>query len=167
LTHVTNASGTQWALGIAARCRAILSEGDAADGAYREAIDRLGRTRIRSHLARAHLLYGEWLRRQNRRRDARENLRAAHDMFAAMQMRIFADRAAHELRAAGEVARNRNVSTMGELSVQETQIARLVRAGLSNPEIAARLFISPRTVEWHLRNIFVKLQITSRKQLRH
>jgi DNA-binding CsgD family transcriptional regulator len=166
LTESTRASGTDWALGIEARCRALLSDGPAAESAYREAIERLGRTRVRGELARAHLLFGEWLRRENRRLDARAQLRTAQELFTAMGAEAFAERAARELGATGETARKRTVDTGGELTAQETQIARLVGEGLSNPEIGARLFLSPRTVEWHLSKIFTKLNITSRRQLR-
>jgi DNA-binding CsgD family transcriptional regulator/tetratricopeptide (TPR) repeat protein len=166
LSKTTSASGTEWALGIEARSRALLIDGETAENAYREAIDRLARTRVRGELARAHLVYGEWLRRENRRLDAREQLRAAHEMFSGMGMAAFADRAARELRAAGETARKRTAEPSTELTAQETQIARLVRDGLSNPEIGARLFISPRTVEWHLSKVFGKLGISSRRQLR-
>jgi len=165
LTEMAHASGTDWALGLEARSRALLSDGAAAESAYREAVDRLGRTRIRGELARAHLVYGEWLRRERRRLDAREHLRAGYDMFTAMGAAAFAQRAARELHAAGETARKRTVETSGELTAQEAQVVRLVREGLSNQEIAARLFISPRTVEWHLTKIFGKLHITSRRQL--
>ncbi|HKC28820.1 MAG TPA: AAA family ATPase [Jatrophihabitans sp.] len=166
LRQMTQASGTEWALGLEARCRAMLSDGPAADADYREAIERLGRTGIRGELARAHLHYGEWLRRANRRVDAREQLRVALEMFSAMGMEAFADGAARELAAAGEVVHKHSVETPGDLTAQESQIVRLVRERLSNAEIAARLFISPRTVEWHLSRIFAKLQITSRRQLR-
>jgi ATP/maltotriose-dependent transcriptional regulator MalT len=166
LTEVTLASGSDWALGIEARSRALLSRGAAAERAYREAIDRLGRTRVRGELARAHLLYGEWLRREKQRLGARRQLRIAHRTFTAIGAEAFAQRAAWELRATGETARKRTVETSSELTGQETQIAHLVRDGLSNPEIGARLFISPRTVEWHLTTIFGKLNITSRRQLR-
>jgi DNA-binding CsgD family transcriptional regulator len=137
-----------------------------AEDLCREALARLGPTRVRGKLARAHLLYGEWLRRQRRRADAREQLRTAHEMFIAMGMKAFAQRAARELRATGATIRKHTVETSTELTAQEAQIAPLVGEGLSNSEIAARLFLSPRTVEWHLRKIFTKLQITSRKQLR-
>jgi ATP/maltotriose-dependent transcriptional regulator MalT len=165
LIEPTNAAGTDWALGIQARCRALLSEGQAAQAAYQEAIQRLGRTRMRGELARAHLLYGEWLRREQHRVDARQQLRTAHEMFVDMGAEAFAQRAARELGAAGEAPRKRKIETTGELTGQEAQVAALVRDGLSNPEIGARLFISPRTVEWHLSNIFGKLNITSRRQL--
>ena len=154
-----------WALGIHARSRALLSEGEAAEPLYREAIERLGRTRLRPELARAHLLYGEWLRRENRRVDARAQLRAAHDLFVTIGMEAFAERARGELLATGERVRKRTAETRDELTPQELQIARLARDGLSNPEIGARLFLSPRTVEWHLRKVFTKLGIHSRQEL--
>jgi ATP/maltotriose-dependent transcriptional regulator MalT len=162
----TLASDTDWGLGIHARSRALLSEGEAAERLYREAIDRLGRTQLRPDLARAHLIYGEWLRRAGRRIDAREQLRTAHDMFVAIGMESFAERARRELLATGERVRKRTVETRDELTPQEEQIARLARDGLSNTEIGARLFLSARTVEWHLRKVFSKLGISSRKELR-
>jgi DNA-binding CsgD family transcriptional regulator len=165
LSERTRVTPTEWALGIEARVRALLSEGDVADGLYRESIHRLGRTRLRVELARAHLLYGEWLRREGRRTDAREQLRTAHEMLDAMGVEAFAERAARELRATGETARKRSVETRDELTAQEAQIARLARDGLSNPEIGARLFISRRTVEYHLHKVFAKLGISSRNQL--
>jgi DNA-binding CsgD family transcriptional regulator/tetratricopeptide (TPR) repeat protein len=165
LSHSTGASGTDWALGIEARSRALISDGEAAERLYREAIDRLGRTRIRVELARAHLVYGEWLRRQNRRIDARDQLRAAHQMLTSMGADGFAERAARELRATGERVRKRTTDTPAQLTARETQIARLAGDGLSNPEIAAQLFMSPRTVEYHLHKIFTKLAINSRNQL--
>jgi DNA-binding CsgD family transcriptional regulator len=167
LSRLTQASGTHWALGVEACCRGLVSEGDAAESSYLAAIDHLARTRIRGQLARAHLHYGEWLRRQNRRVDARDQLRGAYEMFTAMGMDGFAELAAHELAATGETVRKRRVDGPSQLTAQEAQIARLVRDGLSNAEIAGRLFISRRTVEWHLGKIFAKLQITSRRQLRH
>jgi DNA-binding CsgD family transcriptional regulator/tetratricopeptide (TPR) repeat protein len=166
LSTTTRATGTDWAVGTEARCRALLSDGEAAESAYREAIDRLGRTRIRSELARAHLLYGEWLRRTGRRADAREQLRIAYDRFSAMGMEAFAQRTERELEATGETIRKPIVETSSQLTAQEAQVARLVREGLTNPEIGLRLFISPRTVEYHLHKIFGKLNITSRRQLR-
>jgi DNA-binding CsgD family transcriptional regulator len=166
LDETTQPAGTDLALGIEARCRALLTDGDNADLLYREAIERLGRTQRRPELARAHLLYGEWLRREGRRADSREQLRAAHDMFNAIGMEAFAERTGRELVATGEKVRKRSPETREELTSQEEQIARLARDGLSNPEIGAQLFISARTVEWHLRNVFAKLGITSRRQLR-
>ena len=164
--EATEVGDADWAMGIEARSRALLSEGEFAEGLYLEAIDRLGRTPLRPELARAHLLYGEWLRRENRRVDARDQLRGAHDMFASMGAEGFADRARHELLATGEKVRKRTAETRDELTPQEEQIARLARDGLSNAEIGTRLFISPRTVEWHLRKVFDKLGIGSRKGLR-
>ncbi len=165
LSERTRVTPTDWALGIEARVRALLSDGDAADSLYRESIARLGRTRLRVELARGHLLYGEWLRRESRRTDAREHLRTAHDMLDTMGIEAFAQRAARELRATGETARKRTVETRDELTAQEAQIARLARDGLSNPEIGTRLFISRRTVEYHLHKVFAKLGISSRNQL--
>jgi DNA-binding CsgD family transcriptional regulator len=165
LSERTQASGTDWALGIEAGSRALLSDDAAAEALYREAIDRLARSRGRVHLARARLLYGEWLRREQRRVDAREQLRAAHEMFTAMGAEGFAERARGELLATGETVRKRTVETRDDLTAQEAQIARLARDGRTNPEIGAQLFISPRTVEWHLRNVFTKLGIRSRREL--
>jgi DNA-binding CsgD family transcriptional regulator len=161
----TAVAPSDWATGIAARSRALVSESDAADGLYQEAIERLGRTGLRPDLARAHLLYGEWLRRENRRVDARVQLRAAGGLFASIGMEAFADRTTRELLATGEKARKRTAETRDELTAQEEQIARLARDGLTNPEIGARLFLSPRTVEWHLRKVFSKLEISSRREL--
>jgi ATP/maltotriose-dependent transcriptional regulator MalT len=166
LAEVTQRCGTDVALGVEARSRALLSYGIAADDLYRTAIDHLGRTRLRPELARAHLLYGEWLRREGRRADARAQLRTAHDLFTAIGMEAFAERTGRELLATGEKVRKRSPDTRDELTPQEEQIARLARDGLSNPEIGAQLFVSARTVEWHLRNVFSKLGITSRRQLR-
>jgi DNA-binding CsgD family transcriptional regulator len=165
LQEISRAAGTDWALGVEARSRALLSEGEAAERLYREAIERLGRTRIRVALARAHLLYGEWLRRENRRVAAREQLRIAHQLYSSMGMEGFAERARRELSATGETVRRRTVETPDELTMQEAQIARLAADGHSNPEIGARLFISPRTVEWHLRKVYTKLGVSSRQQL--
>jgi DNA-binding NarL/FixJ family response regulator len=152
-------------LGIAARARALLSEGESAERLYQEAIERLGRTRLRPDLARARLLYGEWLRRAHRRVDARAQLRAAHDQFTSIGMDAFAERALTELQATGERVRKRAAEARDDLTAQERQIAQLARDGLSNPEIGARLFLSARTVEWHLRKVFTKLGIRSRREL--
>ena len=182
LSGQTRVLSSDWALGTEARIRALLSAGQDADGCYRESIARLGRTRLRAQLARGHLLYGEWLRREQRRVDAREQLRTAQDMFGEMGMAAFASRAQHELLSTGETVRKRTGETVrkrtGEtvrertgglaaeaLTAQEAQIARLARDGLSNPEIGTRLFISSRTVQYHLRNVFTKLGISSRSQL--
>ena len=168
LTELTLPSGTAWGLGVAARSRALLGEGDEAERLYREAIGHLSSAPARTELARAHLLYGEWLRRQRRRREAREHLRTARDMLEAMGMDAFAERAGRELRATGETARKRTAAARDEeLTAQEAHIARLAREGLSNPEIGTRLFISARTVQYHLGNIFAKLGIASRSQLSH
>src|SRR4051794_20802183 len=156
---------TDWSLGIQARCRALVSEGESAERLHREAIERLSRTRLRPELVRAHLLYGEWLRREHRRVDAREPLRTAHDMLVAIGMEGFAERARKELQATGEKVRKRTVETRDDLTAQERQIARLAGEGLSNPEIGGQLFLSPRTIEWHLRNVFNKLGIHSRRDL--
>jgi ATP/maltotriose-dependent transcriptional regulator MalT len=166
LARKARAAGTRWALGVEARSRALLSDGTTADGLYREAIEHLGSTRIRGEYARAHLLYGEWLRRGNRRADARAELDTAHELFTAMGMAGFAERTRRELQATGATVRKRTVETRGDLTAQEAQVVRLARDGLSNPEIGAQLFISARTVEWHLRKVFTKLGISSRRQLR-
>jgi DNA-binding CsgD family transcriptional regulator len=165
LAETTQPSGTDFALGIEARCRALLSEGETAEHLYREAIDRLGRGPLRTELARAHLLYGEWLRRESRRVDAREQLRRAYEAFASMGAEAFAERARRELVATGEKLRTRREETRDELTPQEEQIARLARDGLTNREIAAQLFLSTRTVEWHLQKVFGKLGIKSRTAL--
>ena len=165
LAEATRASGSDWALGVYAYGRALLSDGQRAERLYREAIDRLGRTRVRVTLARAHLIYGEWLRRESRRTDARQQLRTAYQMFVTMGAEGFAERARHELLATGETARKRTAEAGSQLTAQEAQVAELAREGLSNPEIGARLFISPRTVEYHLRKVFMKLGINSRIQL--
>jgi DNA-binding CsgD family transcriptional regulator len=158
-------SGTESARGLLARSRALVSAGETAEHLYQEAIERLGRTWLRPELARAHLLYGEWLRRENRRVDARAQLRLALDQFVSIGMEAFAERARKELLATGEKARKRTVETRDDLTAQERQIAEMARDGLSNPEIGARLFLSPRTVEWHLRKVFGKLGIRSRYEL--
>ena len=165
LAEMTQPAGTEWALGTEARSRALLSDGEDADLLYREAIERFGRTGLRPELARAHLLYGEWLRREGQRRVAREQLRTAHQMFAGIGMEAFAERTGRELLATGERARKRTDDTRDDLTAQEAQIAQLAREGYSNPEIGAQLFLSPRTVEWHLRKVFTKLDISSRKEL--
>jgi DNA-binding CsgD family transcriptional regulator len=171
LSERTRVTRTEWALGIEARIRALASDGEAAESFYRESVQRLGRTRVRTELARSHLLYGEWLRRQGRRTDAREQLRTAYRMLEEMGMAAFAERARRELRATGETARPRiapaarTAGASEALTAQEAQVARLARDGLSNPEIGARLFISPRTAKYHLSNVFTKLGISSRSQL--
>jgi DNA-binding CsgD family transcriptional regulator/tetratricopeptide (TPR) repeat protein len=165
LAETTQAGGTDFGLGIEARCRALVSQGQTAEGCYREAIDRLGRARLRPDLARARLLYGEWLRRENRQADARAQLRIAHEMLDAMGMAAFAERARRELTATGETVRSRAIDTVTALTAQEALIARLARDGRTNPEIGAQLFLSGRTVEWHLRKIFTKLGIGSRREL--
>jgi ATP/maltotriose-dependent transcriptional regulator MalT len=165
LAERTSAAGTDWALGVQATAQALLIEGEHAERRHREAVERLARTGIRCQLARAQLLYGEWLRRRNRRIDARTQLRAARDLFTVLGASAFADRAHRELLATGEAARKRTIDCRCQLTPQETRIACLARDGLSNPEIAARLFVSPRTVEYHLHKVFAKLAITSRAKL--
>jgi DNA-binding CsgD family transcriptional regulator len=165
LAAATQPAGTDWALGFETRCRALMTEGADAEALYREAIERLGRTVIRTELARAHLLYGEWLRRENRRVDARDQLRVAYEQFTSIGMEAFAERARRELAATGETVRRRTVESRDELTAQERQIARLAREGLSNLEIGARLFLSQHTVAYHLRKVFTKLGITSRRHL--
>jgi DNA-binding CsgD family transcriptional regulator len=166
LAEIAHAADTDWALGTHARAAAILAEGAAAERLYREALERLSHVRTRATLARAHLLYGEWLRREQRRVDAREQLRVAYTMLSDMGMEAFAERAQRELLATGETVRKRTVATLDELTPQEVQVARLAGGGQTNPEIAAQLFLSPRTVEWHLRKVFGKLGVGSRRQLR-
>jgi DNA-binding CsgD family transcriptional regulator len=166
LTAVTDVAGSDWAKGVEARSRALVSHGQEADSGYTEAVDRLNRTPLRPELARAHLLYGEWLRRQHRRLDARHHLRTAYDLFVAMGADAFAERTRGELLATGEKVRKRDVGTFNQLTPQEEHIARLARDGRTNPEIAAELFISTRTVEWHLRKVFAKLGVASRRELR-
>jgi DNA-binding CsgD family transcriptional regulator len=165
LAEATSTGQTDWGQGIYARCRALLSDGADAEGWYGEAVGRLSRTGFRSELARAHLLYGEWLRRERRPAEARAQLRIAHEMFAAIGMLAFAERARRELLATGEHVRLRTFDRQGELTPQEAQIARLARAGLSNQKIGAQLFLSARTVEWHLSKVFTKLEISSRREL--
>jgi DNA-binding CsgD family transcriptional regulator/tetratricopeptide (TPR) repeat protein len=167
LEERAHAADTDWALGVLARSRALMSKSEAADPLYREAIERLARTRVRVELARAHLLYGEWLRREHRRVEARGQLRVAHDMLSGIGAEAFAERARRELLATGETVRKRAPDVRDSLTPQEAQIARLAADGQTNPEIGAQLFLSPRTVEYHLRKVFTKLDISSRKELRH
>jgi DNA-binding CsgD family transcriptional regulator len=165
LSAMTAIEGSDWAKGLEARSRALVSEGQEAEQCYAEAVERLSRTLLQPELARAHLLYGEWLRRENRRLDARHQLRTAYDLFTAIGAEAFAERARGELLATGEKVRKREVGTYSQLTSQEEHIVRLAREGRTNPEIAAELFISTRTVEWHLRKVFAKLGITSRRDL--
>ncbi|MFI5716461.1 AAA family ATPase [Nocardia sp. NPDC051750] len=165
LTEVTRPSGTDWAMGIQARSHALLSDGPDAETRYRAALSHLARTALRGELARAHLVYGEWLRREHRGPEAREHLHTAHELFTAMGMAAFAGRSAHELTAIGENIDEHPAETGNDLTAEEAQVVELVRKGLSDREIGARLFISPRTVEWHLRNLFTKLGVESRRQL--
>jgi DNA-binding CsgD family transcriptional regulator len=167
LAQTSQAAGTDWGLGVEARSRALVTERAAAEGCYREAVDRLARTSLRPELARAHLLYGEWLRRRGRRTDARGHLRTAHDIFEAVGMEAFAERARRELLATGETVRKRTAPAPSTLTAREASVVRLAVDGLTNAEIGARLFLSNRTVEWHLRKVFTKLGITSRRDLRH
>jgi DNA-binding CsgD family transcriptional regulator len=157
---------SDWAVGVETRSRALLETGEDAERCYRQAIACLGRTPLRLDLARGHLLYGEWLRRDHRRAESRGHLRQAHDVFSEAGAEAFAERARLELQATGETVRRRDVTTQHDLTPQEEHIARLARDGRSNPEIGSELFISPRTVEWHLRKVFAKLGITSRNELR-
>jgi DNA-binding CsgD family transcriptional regulator len=162
----TTASGTDWALGLEARSRALLTAGPSAEALYREEVERLSGGRVAPHLARAQLVYGEWLRRENRRVDAREQLRPAHETFNRIGAQAFAERARRELLATGETVRRLTVETRDLLTPQEALVARLAGDGRTNPEIGAELFISPRTVEYHLRKVFTQLGIRSRKELR-
>jgi DNA-binding CsgD family transcriptional regulator len=166
LDERARAADTDWSLGVLARSRALASNGAGADGMYREAIERLSRTRVRVELARAHLVYGEWLRRAQRRGDAREQLRLAHDMLSTIGAEAFAERARRELVAMGETVRKHVTDIREALTPQEAQIARLAADGQTNPEIGVQLFISPRTVEYHLRKVFTTLGVGSRKELR-
>jgi DNA-binding CsgD family transcriptional regulator len=165
LSERTSPSGTAWAKGTEARSRALVEDGEAAEDLYRQAIEWLGQCRMAAHLARARLSYGEWLRRQGRRVDARRQLRGAYEMFASMGADGFADRARHELLATGGKVRRRQDDLRDQLTPQEEHIARLARDGRTNPEIGAALYLSPRTVEWHLRKVFTKLGISSRRGL--
>jgi DNA-binding CsgD family transcriptional regulator len=166
LAQTTQPCGTDFGLGVEARSRALVSEGAAAEELYRGAIERLSRTQLRPEVARAHLLYGEWLRRENRRVDARLQLRSAYEMFTDMGMDAFAERTRRELLATGETVRKRTAGPSDELTPQEANVARLAADGHTNPEIGAQLFISPRTVEWHLSKVFSKLNVGSRRELR-
>jgi DNA-binding CsgD family transcriptional regulator len=165
LCAATRTCRSDWALGLKARCQALIEAGE-TEALYLDAIDRLGRTGVQIELARARLLYGEWLRRQGRRVEARKELRAAYETFSAMGTDGFAERTLRELLATGETVRKRSVEMFAELTPQEAAIARLAGAGHTNPEIGAQLYLSPRTVEWHLRKVFAKLGVTSRRQLR-
>jgi len=165
LAEMAQASRTDWALGVEARSRALLSQGDAAEKLYREGIERLGRTRCRAELGRTRLLFGEWLRREGRRVDAREHLRSAHDLFSSLGAEGFGERARRELAATGGTTRARPPGSRDSLTAQEAQIARLAASRRTNTEIGAQLFISPRTVEWHLRKVFTKLAVSSRREL--
>jgi ATP/maltotriose-dependent transcriptional regulator MalT len=166
LTELTRATGTDWALGVLARSSALLTKGEVAEAGYQEAVERLGRTRVRMELARAHLLYGEWLRRAGRRQDSRTQLRTAYDMLAAAGADTFAERARNELAATGEAVDERAGRASDKLTAQEAHIAALAGSGLTNAQIGAQMFLSQHTVEWHLRKVFTKLGITSRRQLR-
>jgi DNA-binding CsgD family transcriptional regulator len=166
LCEATRGRESDWALGITARSQALIGEGPEAEALYLEAIERLSRTGVQVEVARAHLLYGEWLRRAGRRVEARRELRVASEAFVAIGLEGFAERAQRELLATGETVRKRSVETFDELTPQEAEISRLAGAGYTNPEIGVRLFLSRRTVEWHLRNVFCKLGISSRRQLR-
>jgi DNA-binding CsgD family transcriptional regulator len=165
LSAMTAIEGSDWAKGLEARSRALVSKGQEAERCYAEAAERLGRTPLRPEVARTHLLFGEWLRRENRRTEARHHLRAAYDLFTEMGAEAFAERTRSELLATGEQVRKREVGTYHQLTSQEEHIVRLARDGRTNTEIAAGLFLSIRTVEWHLRKVYAKLGITSRRDL--
>jgi DNA-binding CsgD family transcriptional regulator len=165
ISAITTDNKTDWAVGIESRSRALLSAGQAAETLYQQAIDTLTRTRVRMEVARAHLLYGEWLRRERRRLEARKELRIAHELFTEFGMEAFAERTRVELEATGEHARKRTVDTLYELTPQESQVSRLAAEGATNQQIAAQLFISTRTVEYHLAKAFRKLGVKSRTQL--
>jgi ATP/maltotriose-dependent transcriptional regulator MalT len=166
LTRAGPVCASDWARGIEARARALVSEGAVAERLYQQAIEHLARAPVRMDLARGHLLYGEWLRRENRRMDARDELRTAYGLCTDIGARAFYGRARRELLATGETVRKRTVETRCELTAQEAEIVRLAGHGRTNPEIGAELFISPRTVEWHLRKVYPKLGIRSRRELR-
>jgi DNA-binding CsgD family transcriptional regulator len=166
LSAMTAVEGSDWAKGLEARSRALVSDGQEAEQYYAEAAERLGRTRLRPELARTHLVFGEWLRRENRRTDARHQLHAAYDLFTAIGAEAFAERARSELLASGEKVRKPELDPVHQLTSQEEHIVRLARDGRTNSEIAAELFLSTRTVEWHLRKVYAKLGITSRRDLR-
>jgi DNA-binding CsgD family transcriptional regulator len=165
LAETTQPAGTAFALGVEARSRAMLASGEDAERLYRDAIDQFGRTLLRPELARSHLVYGEWLRREGRRVDAREHLRTAYELCTSIGMEAFGERARRELVATGEHVRKRSVDARDQLTPQELQIARLASEGYTNPEIGAQLFLSRRTVEWHLRKVFEKLEIRRRGEL--
>jgi DNA-binding CsgD family transcriptional regulator len=166
LTELTRAADTGWARGITARSEALLSDGEEADRLYQTALEQLSMDRVTVEVARTHLLFGEWLRRTRRRAEARDQLRIAHQMFDGMRATAFAERARRELLATGEHARTRNTEPASSLTPQEAQIAALAASGMTNPKIGAELFLSPHTVEWHLRKVYTKLDISSRRQLR-
>jgi DNA-binding CsgD family transcriptional regulator len=165
LAELAIASGTPWALGLLARCGALMADGSSAEALYDEALDHLGKTSWRTEVARTHLVYGEWLRRQRRRTESREQLRRAFEMFDAMGARAFAERARVELLATGERARTRRIETAHDLTSRELQIARLAAQRATSREIAGQLFISANTVDYHLRKVFQKLGVTSRRDL--
>jgi DNA-binding CsgD family transcriptional regulator len=165
LVETTQPAGTAFAFGVEARSRAMVASGEDAEQFYQDALDQFGRTQLRPELAHSHLVYGEWLRREGRRVDAREQLRTAYELCTAIGMEAFGERARRELVATGEHVRKRSVEAQGQLTPQELQIARLASEGNTNPEIGAQLFLSRRTVEWHLRKVFEKLEIRRRGEL--